>query len=290
MKPRVAPDLARASEVIASRGCALGHSLYLLAETESTNDDAKAGAREGAPHGSIWIAETQSRGRGRQGRTWVSPPGENLLFSVLLRIPCAPARVPPLSLVCGLAVRDAVAKALANHPARRVLVKWPNDVVVRDADRDDGHMQKIAGILVESALAGSKVEHIIVGIGLNVHTREFPDDLSSTATSVALERGTRVARERSTDANSGVVNLDLDRAEILADILEGLNHDIEHVAHRGLGLVHARLAAQDALLHREIDGGVACGMDVDGRLLVRRTDGTIAKITSGEVNVIRRPL
>ena len=87
---RASPDLARAAEAIAARGCALGVPLVIAEETTSTNDDAKRGAREGAPHGAVWLAESQTSGRGRQGRVWLSPRGENLLFSVLLRLRCAP--------------------------------------------------------------------------------------------------------------------------------------------------------------------------------------------------------
>lgn len=272
MNRGIAPDLERAADVIASRGCRLGKPLHVLRETGSTNDDAKAGARDGAPHGAVWMAETQSRGRGRQGRSWVSPAGENLLFSVLLRLRCTPSRVPPLSLVVGLAVRDAVAKWLEDD---RVLVKWPNDVVVRE--RSGGGFRKLAGILVESVLVGSNIEFVIVGIGLNVHTRDFPEEIATVATSVALESGASP-----------------DRAELLADVLSALDHDVEHVAHRGLGLVHARLSAYDALIGRAVESddrsviGVAAGIDADGRLLVRRTNGTVAKVTSGEVRLHAR--
>jgi BirA family biotin operon repressor/biotin-[acetyl-CoA-carboxylase] ligase len=267
----VAPDLARVSEALAARGCRLGQPLHLLAATGSTNDDAKAGARRGAPNGAVWIAETQSHGRGRQGRTWVSPPGENLLFSVLLRIACAPARVPPLSLVCGLAVRDAVAKAMGDD-GERVLVKWPNDVVIADPTR--AGFRKVAGILVESALTGSNVEHVIVGIGVNVHTRDFPQELGAIATSIARESSSRP-----------------DRGEILADILAALERDIEPAAHRGLAGVVGRLVAHDALSGRTVEsedgsvGGVGAGIDVDGRLLVRRADGVVTKVASGEMRV-----
>lgn len=270
----VAPDLAGVEQLVAGRGCRLGKPIHLLAATGSTNDDAKAGARQGAPHGAVWIAETQSRGRGRQGRTWVSPPGENLLFSVLLRISCAPARVPPLSLVCGLAVRDAVAKAIGEG-GERVLVKWPNDVVVLDrAGCEPTGFRKVAGILVESALTGSKVEHVVVGIGVNVHTRDFPDDLAAIATSIARESAQPP-----------------DRSLVLADILEGLDRDIELVAHRGLAPVHPRLSAHDALSGRAIESedgtvrGVGCGIDPDGRLMVRRADGVVVKVASGEMRV-----
>jgi BirA family biotin operon repressor/biotin-[acetyl-CoA-carboxylase] ligase len=272
---RVAPDLVRASDVIAERGGRLGAPLSIADETTSTNDDAKHGAKSGAPHGAVWLAESQRAGRGRQGRTWVSPRGENLLFSVLLRVTCAPARVPPLSLVAGLAVRDAVAKAVGAASAERVLVKWPNDVVVR---RDDGSLRKLAGILIESSVSGTKVEHVVVGIGVNVHTRDFPEELSAIATSIALESPASPP----------------DRAEVLADILSGLDRDIEHVAHRGLGLVHSRLTKSDALRDREVESddgtirGTAAGIDQEGRLLVRLSTGTLTPVTAGEVRIVQR--
>ncbi|HSO36140.1 MAG TPA: biotin--[acetyl-CoA-carboxylase] ligase [Labilithrix sp.] len=263
---RGAPDLARASATIAARGIGLGAPLSVVDETESTNDAAKRGARAGAPHGATWLAESQTAGRGRQGRAWLSPRGENLLFSVLLRLACPPARVPPLSLVSGLAVRDAVARALGAARDGDVVVKWPNDVLVRG--------KKIAGVLVESALAGAKVEYVIVGIGINVLTRSFPDEVAALATSIALEGGQ-----------------DLDRAEILADVLAGLARDVELVAHRGLGLVHARLTRHDALSGHEVEStdsplrGTACGIDLEGRLLVRAADGTVTKVASGELRI-----
>jgi BirA family transcriptional regulator, biotin operon repressor / biotin---[acetyl-CoA-carboxylase] ligase len=256
----IAPDLAGAADILAAK-TRLGRPLFVLDETGSTNDDAKAGARDGAPHGAVWIADTQRAGRGRRGRSWISPPGENLTFSLLLRIPCASARVPPLALAVGLAVRDAVANVLGD----RVMVKWPNDVVVVDG----GAWKKIAGVLVESSLVGARASSIVVGVGLNVHTREFPDGLAATS----------VARES---------NVPVSRAELLADILAAIDHDAEHVAHRGLGILHARLRAVDVLAGRRIerDDGVrgrAVGIDVEGRLVVEQDDGSRVKIASGEV-------
>lgn len=271
----VAPDLARLADLVAGRGLRLGGRLHLQDETESTNDDAKRGAKNGEPHGALWVAESQRKGRGRQGRVWLSPPGENLLFSVLLRIPCLPARVPPVSLACGLAVRDAVARAVGDDAD--VLVKWPNDVLVKR--RGDGRTRKVSGILVESGLVGSRVDYVVVGIGINVHTLAFPEEVAELATSVAIERNDR-----------GMLGSP-DRAAILADVLAGLDHDVEQVAHRGLALVHTRLSRYDALLDREVESdtgelrGTASGIDPDGRLMVRTADGTIVRVTSGEVRL-----
>lgn len=274
---RGSQDLARASEVIAARGGTLGSPLVIAAETGSTNDDAKAGARAGAPHGAVWLAESQRAGRGRQGRVWLSAPGENLLFTVLLRLRCTPARVPPISLVAGLAVRDAVARALGRETDDAVVVKWPNDVMVRGAG---GALRKIAGVLVESALAGANVEYVVVGIGINVHARALPADVAAIATSIAIERAAPATG----------------RADILADVLGGLERDVELVAHKGLGLVHARLTRHDALRGHAVESvgdggaggelrGIAEGIDLDGRLLVRREDGTLVHVSSGEMRL-----
>jgi BirA family biotin operon repressor/biotin-[acetyl-CoA-carboxylase] ligase len=257
----VLPDLARAPELIAERGLALGRPMHLLSTTSSTNDDAKRGAAEGASHGSTWVAETQTAGRGRQGRSWLATPGESILASVLVRVQCAPARLPPIALVAGLAVRDAVARAA---PKAAVAIKWPNDVLV------DG--RKVAGILVEAITVGMRVDAVIVGLGINVHSRDFPPDIAARATSVALVSGHPP-----------------DRAQLLADALGALDRDLHVVVERGLGLFRARFESADALRGLAIqndsgDQGVASGVDEDGKLLVRRTDGSFARWVAGEVH------
>jgi len=264
----IGPDLERAPHVIAARGSLLGRPLHLLATTTSTNDEAKRGAKDGAPHGATWVAEEQTAGRGRQGRSWLSPRGEGLLFSVLVRVECVPSRLPPAALAAGLAVRDAVARAA---PGAGVKLKWPNDVLV-------GH-RKVAGVLVEATTAGSKVEAVIVGVGINVHTRNFPPELADRATSVALVAGEPP-----------------DRAEILGDTLEFLDRDLHIVVARGLNLWQARLEAADALRGRRVrrdaggqegehEEGEASGVDGEGRLVVRRDDGVLVRWSAGEVHV-----
>jgi BirA family transcriptional regulator, biotin operon repressor / biotin---[acetyl-CoA-carboxylase] ligase len=264
---RCAPDLARAPELIAARGGELGKPYFWLEETTSTNDEAKAGAKSGAPHGAVWVAESQSAGRGRQGRTWLAARGESLLVSVLLRIQCAPARLPPLALVAGLAVRDAVARAVG-AAAVPVGVKWPNDVLIG--------AKKVAGVLVEAQLAGKNVESIVVGVGINVHARSFPEEIAARATSVALET-TSVP----------------DRGELLADLLYGLDRDLPIAAVRGLGTVHARLTEADVLrgsrVRGELGEGLAEGIDLEGRLCVRGDDGILRLWTAGEVTPMAPP-
>lgn len=286
-------DLRDVEDLVRERGLSLGLPFHVEAEATSTNDLAKSAAREGAPHGSVWLAESQTAGRGRQGRAWGSPRGENLLFSVLLRPDAAMplARLPELSLVVGLAVRDAAAKALGegtSRPLPRLAVKWPNDVVAIGEVEVDGageaapRRRKLAGVLLESQITGSgaraKVEALIVGVGLNVHTRLFPGELARTATSLAL-LGASADR--------------LARAAVLVDVLEGLHRDLTFVAERGLGLVHARLTAADALRGERVfaEGasgpcqGTGEGIDLEGRLMVRGDDGVLRRISSGEVHL-----
>jgi BirA family biotin operon repressor/biotin-[acetyl-CoA-carboxylase] ligase len=264
--PGVNADLTRAPELVATLGSGLGRPMVLLAETTSTNDLATRAAREGAPHGATWVAERQTQGRGRRGHAWLSPAGEGLLFSVLLRVACAPARIPPIALVAGLAVRDAVAAA----SGASIAIKWPNDVLVGS--------RKVAGVLVEAVTVGSRVEAIVIGIGINVHTRSFPDEIAGVATSIALA--------------STASSAPPDRASILASVLAALDRDVHIVVGRGLGLLRGRLEQADSLRSQRVrsdrgDEGIASGIDDDGRLLVRRDDGVLTRWSAGEVHLVR---
>jgi BirA family biotin operon repressor/biotin-[acetyl-CoA-carboxylase] ligase len=249
-------DLEALEALIADRGVAIGRPLEIMEEIDSTNDAAKRAAKLGAASGALFVAESQTKGRGRQGRTWLGTPGESILASVLLRLSCEPRKLPPITLASGLAVRDALGRGA---------LKWPNDVLI------DG--RKVAGILVEAIITGSTVDAVIVGFGINVHQRAFPDEIAARATSVAQHAPSPP-----------------NRAVILADVLAALDREVSHVAARGLGLIHARLAAADALAGKRVetdDGtqGEAVGIDPDGRLRVRRDDGVVVHLTSGEVHL-----
>jgi BirA family biotin operon repressor/biotin-[acetyl-CoA-carboxylase] ligase len=199
-------DLRDAERLIAERGGALGHPLHLLEATESTNDDAKDGAKRGAPHGSTWVADTQTKGRGRQGRAWQSPRGENLLFSVLWRQACPLARLPLLSIAAGLAVCEVARRVTGRVD---VGLKWPNDVVRRVGGPDGAlRLEKLAGILVETSMSGRTVDGVVVGVGMNVHTRVFPDELAGRATSLSL-----------------LASRPVERASVLADLLAAIDRD-----------------------------------------------------------------
>jgi BirA family biotin operon repressor/biotin-[acetyl-CoA-carboxylase] ligase len=280
--PQSLRELSGVADAVRARGLSLGAPLVVLSTTGSTNDDAKRGAKAGAPHGATWVADTQSAGRGRQGRHWLADPGDALLVSVVLRIPCPVARLPQLSLAAGLAARDAAAAALPEVRSGAVRLKWPNDVEI------DG--RKVAGVLVESVLSGDRVDAVVVGVGMNVHARAFPDEIADRATSLVLSGGAST----------------LSRADVLLALLAGLERTMPLVAARGLAPLRGELARVDALAghpvrsdpcaHVTAEGshdaarlgeGIAAGIDDEGRLLVRGPDGALARWTSGEAHLLQ---
>jgi BirA family biotin operon repressor/biotin-[acetyl-CoA-carboxylase] ligase len=222
--------------------------------TGSTNDDALALARAGAPHGTVVLAEAQTHGRGRQGRAWMSPPGENLYLSVLLRPAIAPHRAPPLTLAAAVAVCAAAAQL-----GCRAAIKWPNDVLV------DG--KKLAGVLTESTSRGGRLEAVVVGIGVNVNWTAIPPELSPSATSLALALGHPVDRERVAQV-------------LLVELERWLAAEPTEVARTWRQL-------SDTLGRRvkSAEGeGWARDLDDDGALRVELDDGRMVYVRSGEIS------
>ena len=210
--------------------------------TDSTNERAKALALAGAPHGTLVTADEQSAGRGRQGRTWTAAPGEALLLSVVLR---SIDELLPLRAAVGVAESVPM-------PAQ---IKWPNDVWVGG--------KKVSGILVEGR---PQEGWAVLGIGLNVATRSFPDELSEIATSLALE-GAALSREEALD--SLLTSLDRLLAASAADVL-------------------AAWRSRDALLGAEVtwNGGRGRAVGItDGGALRVETDAGIVELDAGEVHL-----
>jgi BirA family transcriptional regulator, biotin operon repressor / biotin---[acetyl-CoA-carboxylase] ligase len=158
-------------------GTIFSGKLHHALVTDSTNSDAVAGARQGEPHGSVWLAEEQTAGRGRGNHKWHSAAGEGLYVSILLRPQAAFARLALLPLATGLAVAETI-RSIAQLT---VDLRWPNDLLIGS--------RKTGGILVESS-----GNFAVIGIGINVHQRQFPENLDTPATSLDLEAGTRTSR------------------------------------------------------------------------------------------------
>jgi BirA family biotin operon repressor/biotin-[acetyl-CoA-carboxylase] ligase len=228
--------------------------LRALPECGSTNDEAAAWARQGAPHGAVVIADAQTKGRGRLGRVWHSPPGAALYFSMVLRPQVPLQRLPMLTLAAGVALAETVAQQDVVP-----VLKWPNDVLV------DG--KKLAGILTESAVQGGRVEHVIVGIGVNLHVDEFPPGLNA----VSLHRYREVDRTQFAELLS---------ARLLVWVQRFVDDDGVTAAWKSFADCWGRTLEVSS--GREKLRGVAEDLDRDGALLLRTETG-IARVFAGEV-------
>jgi BirA family transcriptional regulator, biotin operon repressor / biotin---[acetyl-CoA-carboxylase] ligase len=241
----------------------LGRAWRHEATVESTNDEAAAWARAGAPAGAVVVADEQTRGRGRLGRRWHSPAGASLYLSAVLRPPLPPHRVPPLTLAAGVAVAEALV-AFDVVPA----LKWPNDVQL------DG--KKVAGILTEMSADLDRVHHVVVGIGVNLNVDAFPEELQAIATSLAIGRGAPVSR-----------------AEFAATLCARLEHQVDRfVADGSAGVVaawkqHARFFGRrvSVTAGRDRMEGIAEDLDDDGALRLRLDDGRVQRIVAGELAI-----
>lgn len=232
---------------------------------DSTNRLAAELARNGTEEGTTVVAEQQSAGRGRLGRTWVSPASVNLYMSTVLRPRIPPLEVPRLTLVAGLAVAEAIRDSGADF---RPQIKWPNDVLL------DG--RKVAGVLTELEAEADRVRFVVVGIGVNLNATgaDFPPELKSKATSLALVGGAAIDRA----AFTGRLLTRLDGA--YAAFLEGGFAALRHRYEELHGLVGLAVT---------IDGnpplaGTVRGVDDGGALLVE-TGGVVQRVVSGEVTL-----
>lgn len=273
------------------RGLRWGAPLTYAAETGSTNDDALLAARNGAPHGSLFLADHQHRGRGRRGRGWYSAPNHNLLFSVLLRplgAPSAETAAAPTSALT-LAVGLGVRAALAPYAAMPLRVKWPNDVLAGS--------RKLAGVLCEGQLAAGKLEVLVIGVGINVHQREFPPGLDPEPLSLTLlAAAPEVAggADRGASGPDALAHPALQREAVLARVLEAVEERVSACLASGFAGLIQEFSEHDGLYGAavEVSGasplqGTARGVDAEGALLVEQ-QGVLVRVHSGTVRVMRR--
>ena len=158
-----------------------GRQVRILDEVDSTNDEAKRLAEAGAVHGTLILAKKQTAGKGRRGRSFESREGDGLFMSLLIRADLAPERASMLTLVMGMAVTKALEELTGLHPQ----IKWPNDVVISG--------KKICGILTEMSMQMDCINYLVLGVGVNIHNRDFSDELSDRATSVHIEQGKEIS-------------------------------------------------------------------------------------------------
>ena len=240
-----------------------GKTVHFARKTDSTNLWIKRLAKEGASEGTLALAEFQSAGRGRLGRSWEVPEGTSVMMSILLRPKFEPQYAPTLTLVMGM----AVAKAVKNL-GFDVSIKWPNDVVVSH--------KKICGILTEMGVRDGKIDYAVIGVGINVNIKEFPEEMADKATSLYLESGKEFDRSQIPGLVMEAFEEYYEKFAATCD-LSGLKEEYESIL--------ANYNQPVRVLAKEPYEGVARGITDGGELLVEKTDGTIVAVSAGEVSV-----
>lgn len=242
-----------------------GTEIEYLQIVDSTNDYAKKKAMDGGVHGLLVTAEEQTGGKGRRGRSWVTPRGTALAMSMVLRPNIAPEKASMLTLVAGLAVTEAIREVTGLN----ALLKWPNDVVVNG--------KKTTGILTEMTMKGGSIDFVILGIGINVNVPEFPEEIKDIATSLHLECGQECSR-----------------VELMAACLKAFEkyYDIfvQTQDMSGLKAAYEKVLVNQNQQVRVLEPGneymgIARGIDELGQLLVEKEDGLMVKVYAGEVSV-----
>ena len=235
--------------------------MRFLSVTGSTNNDAMAAARDGAPHGTVIFADEQTAGRGRGDHAWHSAPAQGLYVSVILRLPVPASHLPWLPLAGGLAAAEAIRAA----SGLTVDLRWPNDLLLGP--------RKTGGILAEAQTDAGALAFAVIGIGINVHQQSFDPNLATPATSLDLE--------------SGRTN---DRQQLLIALLESIDREMRALADPGAGKnIPARLEQASTWIRGravEVHGPQACvgmteGLDEQGFLLVRTATGLVRVQTGG---------
>lgn len=243
----------------------MGKTTVHLEQVDSTNTLAKKLADEGLPEGTLVMAEEQTGGRGRLGRSWCTPKGTAVAMTLLLRPKFRPEHASMVTLVMGLAVTKAIRQLCSIHAG----IKWPNDVVIGG--------KKICGILTEMSADQNGIRHLVVGVGINVNVPEFPKELRSIATSLLRE-----------------VQQEVDREELIAECMFWFEkYYSEFVQQESFAPLKEEYEAFLLNKNQKVKvlepgneyTGIALGINDKGELLVQREDGTTTAIYAGEVSV-----
>jgi BirA family biotin operon repressor/biotin-[acetyl-CoA-carboxylase] ligase len=257
------------AEAVSERlaGCVLAREVRYFRELPSTNDRAFQLALEGAPEGTVVVADRQTRGRGRMNRVWISPPERNVYLSVVLRPDVAPERAPQLSIVAGV----AAAEALRTYSPAAGL-KWPNDVLIGN--------RKVCGILAEMRVSAGRLDFVILGIGINVNLlpEECPPEIAGTATSLRAETGRFVSRP-----------------EVIERLIHALEAAYRTYLQDGFPPSRERWLAMTDMAGgrvRIVSGegayeGRMIGLDDAGALLLEEETGAVRAVMAGDASLVK---
>jgi BirA family biotin operon repressor/biotin-[acetyl-CoA-carboxylase] ligase len=257
------PDLLRKR----LKGNLFGKRVLHFFQTDSTNRVAMELGYAGEPEGTVVMAEAQTAGRGRSGRTWHSERGTGLYFTVLLRPRLSPAQAPLLTMLAGISAHAAVQALTGLVPE----LKWPNDLLLNG--------KKFGGILTEMHAEPNAVRFVIVGIGINVNQEKFPGELSTIATSLCKESGRMTYR-----------------LELLARLLSQFESDYNRFLREGPGFVVERFQSVSSFAKgrrvrvetlAESYAGTTAGLSPEGLLLVSRDDGSLVTVIAGDITEVR---
>src|SRR3972149_11184789 len=250
----------------------IGKDISFYKDTGSTNDAARAFAIKGAREGFAVVADSQTKGKGRLGRSWESPAGVNIYTSIVLRPSIMPLFAPQLTLVSAVAVAETISRFLNNGSGYKPepTVKWPNDILING--------KKAAGILTEMSSEMDRVNFVVIGIGVNVNMSKkmLPEELRPIATSLREETGKEISR---TDFIR-TLYLSIEKWYKLY-----LKNGFEPI--REAWNSYFKMAGKVVKVQQmdKVVEGIAIGLDNDGMLLLREKNGNIARIISGDVTI-----
>lgn len=254
----------------------IGREIIFFKTIGSTNTAALELAEKGAPHGTVVIADRQAKGKGRLGRTWVSPPGSNIYMSVILRPEIEPKDATLLTIMTAVSCAKGVMKSTRNESIPTGLkaeIKWPNDLMISN--------KKLGGILTEMKSDPDGIVFAVIGIGINVNsktTKDFPPDIQGIATSIREELGKIQSR-----------------TFIIAEILKEMEHWYKVLLAEGRKPLFDEWKRLSSTLGRKVKvtlgdnvfTGVAEDIDKGGMLILRLPSGMLKKISSGDLTMMR---
>lgn len=242
-----------------------GHPVIFYDALPSTNLQAKLDAENGAVQGTLLVADMQTAGRGRRGRSWSSPGGTNAYFTLIIKPDFRVELASMVTLVMGLAVADGIRKTCGVE----AYIKWPNDIVIGG--------KKVCGMLAEMSVERDYIHYVVIGVGINVGLQAFPPEIADVATCLQEECGYRVSR-----------------AELVANVMKEFESSYEIFQREG-SLKGLMEHYNNLLVNRDREvrvlepgaefQGISKGINDTGELLVEKEDGTISKVYAGEVSV-----
>lgn len=260
------PDLLDGRELVIPEGQLIGHKVFHFKEIDSTNNYAKKIANEGCSHGTIVIAEKQTLGRGRVGREWKSHNSEGLWFSIILRPDLEPENVQIVTLAASVAVVEGILEAEGIVCG----IKWPNDIIINNS--------KLGGILTELSAEPGHVNHVVVGIGININQdpSTFEDEIKNKATSLKIHMGKPVSRVK-------ILGKIMTRfEEIYIIMLQGNTQEIIDRWNK----YSVTLGKDVKITIKDLEyTGLAQSIALDGKLIVKCNDGVLREISAGEIQV-----